>query len=130
VGQSQGVCCPGDNGHVNLLTADAVGAMSVLRGRPDIQADQVGLAGASQAGWIAPRAVDEAHATFVALASAPTVPERTANLYERLARGDEGRLSRQEISRRLQEAGRSGFDPFALPEPDDDARPVAVRHCG
>jgi dienelactone hydrolase len=112
VGQSEGECCPGDAGHFNLLTADVVGAVSVLRARPDINPDEVGLAGASQAGWIAPRAAGEAHAAFVALASAPTVPERVANLYERLARGDEGRLSGQEISRRLREAGRKGFDPL------------------
>jgi pimeloyl-ACP methyl ester carboxylesterase len=112
VGQSEGECCPGDTGHFNLLTADVVGAVSVLRSRPEINPDEVGLAGASQAGWIAPRAAGDAHAAFVALASAPTVPERVANLYERLARGDEGRLSRQEISRRLREAGRKGFDPL------------------
>ncbi len=111
-GQSQGVCCPGDDGHFNLLTADAVGAVSVLRARAEINADEVGLVGASQAGWIAPRAANEARAAFVALASAPTVPERTANLYERLARGGEGRLSKQEISARLRKAGPSGFDPL------------------
>jgi alpha-beta hydrolase superfamily lysophospholipase len=112
VGQSQGVCCPGDEGHFNLLTADVAGAVSVLRSRSDITVDEVGLAGASQAGWIAPRAAVKTHAAFVALVSAPTVAERTANLYERLARGDEGRLTRQEISRRLREAGPSGFDPL------------------
>ena len=32
-----------------------------------------------------PRTADVTDAAFVALASAPTVPERTANLYERLA---------------------------------------------
>jgi pimeloyl-ACP methyl ester carboxylesterase len=112
VGQSQGVCCPGDQGHFNLLTADAAGAITVLRARADIQADRIGLAGASQAGWIAPRAADRAGAAFVALASAPAVPERTANLYERLSRGEEGKLSRPEIARRLHKAGSSGFDPL------------------
>jgi uncharacterized protein len=111
VGESGGVCCPGDSGHFNLLSADAVGAVSVLRGRPDIDAGQVGLVGASQAGWIAPRAANQAHAAFVALASSPTVPERTANLYERLAGGEKGQLSKEEISRRLKDAGGSGFDP-------------------
>ena len=56
--------------------------------------------------------VRAARAAFVALASAPTVPERIANLYERLARGDKGRLSKQEISARLRKAGPSGFDPL------------------
>ena len=112
VGQSEGECCPGDTGHFNLLTADVVGAISVLRARPDIDPDRVGLVGASQAGWIAPRAANQVHAAFVALASAPAVPERVANLYERLSAGDDGQLSPPEISRRLREAGREGFDPL------------------
>ena len=112
VGDSEGVCCPGDEGHFNLLTADVVGAVSVLRSRSDIDPKQIGLFGASQAGWIAPRAAVEAHVAFLALASAPTVAERTANLYERLASGEQGQLSRAEISRRLKDAGSSGFDPL------------------
>jgi pimeloyl-ACP methyl ester carboxylesterase len=112
VGQSEGECCPGDTGHFNLLTADVVGAISVLRARTDIDPNRVGLAGASQAGWIAPRAANQAHAAFVALASAPAVPERVANLYEQLSAGAEGRLSQTEISRRLREADDKGFDPL------------------
>jgi pimeloyl-ACP methyl ester carboxylesterase len=112
VGQSEGHCCSGDQGHFNLLTADVEGAVGVLRAQPAINPDEVGLVGASQAGWIAPRAADVTHASFVALASAPTVPERTANLYERLSSGDEGVLSRDEISRRLRDAGPSGYDPL------------------
>jgi dienelactone hydrolase len=112
VGESEGVCCPGDSGHFNLLTADVVGAVAVLRSRSDIDPHQIGLFGASQAGWIAPRAAVEAHAALVALASAPTVTERTANLYERLASGAEGQVSKDEISRRLADAHPSGFDPL------------------
>jgi uncharacterized protein len=113
VGQSEGRCCPGDQGHFNLLTADVEGAVAVLRAQPAIDPDEVGLIGASQAGWIAPRAADVTDAAFVALASAPTVPERTANLYERLANGEEGVLSRDEIARRLRDAGPSGYDPLS-----------------
>ena len=40
------------------------------------------------------------------------MPERTANLYERLSSGEKGELSREEISRRLSEAGPSGYDPL------------------
>jgi hypothetical protein len=79
--------------------------VGVLGAQPAIDPDEVGLVGASQAGWIAPRAADVTDAAFVALASAPMVPERTANLYERLASGEEGVLSRDEIARRLREAG-------------------------
>jgi pimeloyl-ACP methyl ester carboxylesterase len=112
VGQSGGDCCPGDQGRFNLLTADVEGAVRVLRSQVGINKDKVGLVGASQAGWLAPRAANESHAAFVALASAPTVPERTANLYERLAGGEKGQLSREEISRRLRQAGPSGYDPL------------------
>ena len=112
VGQSGGDCCPGDQGRFNLLTADVEGAVRVLRTRDGINPDKVGLVGASQAGWIAPRAANNTHAAFVALASAPTVPERTANLYERLAGGEKGQLSQEEISRRLRQAGPSGYDPL------------------
>jgi alpha-beta hydrolase superfamily lysophospholipase len=90
VGQSEGDCCPGDQGHFNLLTADVEGAVRVLRAHNAVNPDKVGLVGASQAGWIAPRAANDTHAAFVALASAPTVSERVANLYERLAGGEKG----------------------------------------
>jgi dipeptidyl aminopeptidase/acylaminoacyl peptidase len=112
VGQSEGRCCPGDQGHFNLLTADVEGAVRVLRAQNAVNPEKIGLVGASQAGWIAPRAANDTHAAFVALASAPTVSERTANLYERLASGEKGSLSREEISRRLGKAGSSGYDPL------------------
>jgi dipeptidyl aminopeptidase/acylaminoacyl peptidase len=112
VGQSEGECCPGDQGRFNLVTADVEGAVRVLQAQNGVNPDKVGLVGASQAGWIAPRAANDTHAAFLALASAPTVSERTANLYERLAGGEKGRLSREEISRRLAKAGPSGYDPL------------------
>jgi pimeloyl-ACP methyl ester carboxylesterase len=112
VGQSEGDCCPGDQGHFNLLTADVEGAIRVLRAEDGVNSDLIGLVGASQAGWIAPRAANNTQAAFVALASAPTVSERTANLYERLAGGEKGSLSREEISRRLSEARPSGYNPL------------------
>ena len=111
VGQSEGACCPGDEGHFNLLTADVEGAMVALRSRPEIDGDRIGLMGASQAGWIAPRAAVEKGAAFLALASAPTVGERVANLYERLSSGAEGDLSRAEIADRLGKSEK-GFDPL------------------
>jgi len=55
-GQSQGKCCPGDYGHFNLLTADAVGAVNAVRSSSEIDSGRIGLVGTSQAGWIVPRA--------------------------------------------------------------------------
>jgi pimeloyl-ACP methyl ester carboxylesterase len=111
VGESEGECCPGDTGHFNLLTADAAGAVQVLRTLPEVDPARVGLVGASQAGWIVPGAAVDSDAAFVALAAAPTIAERTSNLYERLAAGEEGELSSEEISARLRDEGSKGFDP-------------------
>jgi hypothetical protein len=111
VGESEGECCPGDTGHFNLLTADAAGAVATLRGLPDVDPARVGLVGASQAGWIAPRAAVDSHAAFMALAASPTIPERTSNLYEQLSAGKEGDLTPREISARLRDEGSQGYDP-------------------
>jgi dienelactone hydrolase len=111
VGESEGECCPGDTGHFNLLTADAAGAVQALRRLPDVDPARVGLVGASQAGWIVPRAAVDSDAAFVALAAAPTIAERTSNLYERLASGEDGELSRKEIADRLRDEGSKGYDP-------------------
>jgi len=111
VGASEGECCPGDSGHFNLLTADVEGAIRTLRALPDIDPTRIGLIGASQAGWIAPRSAVETDAAFLALASAPTTGERIANRYERLSSGAEGQLSRADIAERLK-SSEVGFDPL------------------
>jgi uncharacterized protein len=112
IGESRGSCCPGDNGQYNLLSADAAGAVTVLAARSDLRKDEIGFIGASQAGWIAAKAATMTKVAFIALGSATPMTERQANLYERLARGDEGKLTSDEISRRIASAGRSGFDPL------------------
>ena len=56
VGESGGKCCPGDTGHFNLLTADAVGSVSAVRRAPGVDPRRVGMFGASAAGWVVPRA--------------------------------------------------------------------------
>ena len=73
VGQSQGVCCPGDSDHFNLLAADVVGAVNVLPMRSGIDTKQIGLLGASQAGWIVRIAAVHAHVALTALVDTPTV---------------------------------------------------------
>ncbi len=116
-GQSQGTCCPGDYGHFNLLTADAVGAINALRARADIDIDprQIGLVGASQAGWIVPRAaVVSQQAAFIALASAGILPYGQVKAYAQLTGGNESSTpfpSKDTIAKRLSDAGPSGFDP-------------------
>ena len=95
VGESEGSCCPGDNGRFNLLSADVAGAVDGLASRSDLRKDEIGLIGASQAGWVAAKAATmSGNVAFIALASATPLTERTANLYERLAGGAEGQLSK------------------------------------
>lgn len=120
VGASQGVCCPGDSDHFNLLAADVAGAVNVLRSRSDIDPQQIGLLGASQAGWIVPlSAARFDHVAFIALVDAPVITTGEENLYSRLT-GEEGGqasgLSNEEIAQRLQKAGPSGFNPLPFLE--------------
>ena len=87
-GQSQGACCPGDDGHCNLLTADAVGAVPAVRAGTDVDPSRIGLVGTSQAGWIVPRAaVDSQQVAFVALASAAVLPYDQVKAYAELTGG-------------------------------------------
>jgi uncharacterized protein len=114
-GQSQGKCCPGDYGHFNLLTADAVGAVNALRTSTTIDPQQIGFAGTSQAGWIVPRAaVDSQHVAFIALASAAVLPYDQVKVYAELTGGSESDKplpSKEQIAKRLLDAGSSGADP-------------------
>ena len=57
VGASKGVYqeFPSDR-NVENLAGDAIGAVRVLAARKDVDPSRVGLVGASQAGWIIPRA--------------------------------------------------------------------------
>ena len=114
VGESEGKCCPGDDGHFNLLAADVAGAVSALRRRPDIDGEQIGLLGASQAGWVAPLAANRSgHVAFMALVDAPVVPYSVEKLYSHLT-GEEGGGEPKpaaEIKRQLDEHEPSGVDP-------------------
>lgn len=112
VGQSDGKCCPGDTGHFNLATADVVGAVAALRRISQIDAAHIGLFGASQAGWIAPRAaVESGHVAFVVLAAPGIVTFGQEHRYEQLTGGngsDKPFPSASQIANAL--GAPSGFD--------------------
>jgi uncharacterized protein len=112
VGQSDGKCCPGDTGHFNLATADVVGAVAALRRISQIDAAHIGLFGASQAGWIAPRAaVESGHVAFVVLAAPGIVTFGQEHRYEQLTGGngsDKPFPSESQIANAL--GAPSGFD--------------------
>ena len=115
VGDSEGECCPGDYGHFNLLTADVIGAIVAVRGVEAVEPAEVGLIGASQAGWIAPRAAAESgHVAFTALASAAVLPYEQIAAYADLTGGDGSAdpfPSSQEIADALGGTSWEGVDP-------------------
>jgi pimeloyl-ACP methyl ester carboxylesterase len=122
VGESGGVCCPGDADHFNLLAADADGAVNALRTRRDIARDRIGLVGASQAGWIVPLAIarSRGHVAFSALVDAPAVSGGEERLYSRLAgEGDPASppltaARKGALEAELDRHGPSGFDPGSV----------------
>jgi pimeloyl-ACP methyl ester carboxylesterase len=119
VGESEGVCCPGDSDHFNLLAADADGAVNALRRRSDIERDRVGLVGASQAGWVAPVAVARSRhrVAFTALIDAPAVSGGEERYYSEIAGEDDPDTPaltperKRALERKLDAHGVSGFDP-------------------
>jgi pimeloyl-ACP methyl ester carboxylesterase len=79
--------CP-DN--IDLLASDASAALSLLSKRSEVRSDAVGFVGASQAGWITPRAaVMNGHAAFMLLLSGPTTSAHSILRLERLRLGPE-----------------------------------------
>ena len=115
VGESEGECCPGDYGHFNLLTADVVGAITAVRGAEGVDPEEVGLIGASQAGWVASRsAAESGHVAFTALASAAVLPYEEIAAYADLTGGDGSEdpfPSSQEIADTLDGTSWEGMDP-------------------
>jgi pimeloyl-ACP methyl ester carboxylesterase len=121
VGSSEGVCCPGDHSHFNLLAADADGAVNALRTRRDIDPARVGFLGTSEAGWVVPLAVvrSQHRVAFTALASGPAATTHEEEEWSKAA-GEEAENpppltpeKRAEITRKLHP---SGFDPVPLLE--------------
>ena len=115
VGESEGKCCPDVDGHFNLVTADAAGAVSAMRRFREVDPNRVGFLGASAAGWIAPRAAEESgHVAFLAIASGGVLRHSLVARFEEFAGGsesDEPRPSEAEIAKKIASFGRSGFDP-------------------
>jgi pimeloyl-ACP methyl ester carboxylesterase len=55
------------------LSSDIAAAVAFLRARPEIDPNRIGLAGASQAGWIVPLAAQKSNAAFMLVIVGPTV---------------------------------------------------------
>ena len=104
-----------------LLADDALAGVHAIKSRPDIDANRVGLGGASQAGWITPLAASRSSAVrFVVILSGPAVTVGEEMEYSRLAGADPGSiqgLSDAEIDRRMREfKGPYGYDPVPILE--------------
>jgi alpha-beta hydrolase superfamily lysophospholipase len=117
VGESQGKCCPDVDGHFNLVTADAVGAVAAIRRSHEIDPNRVGFLGASAAGWVAPRAAETSkHVAFLAIASPGVLQHSVVAKFELFAGGSEStkpRPSEAAIAAKVEELQHdaSGFDP-------------------
>jgi uncharacterized protein len=114
-GESEGECCPDVDGHFNLVTADAEGAVAAARSYSGIDPEQVGFLGASAAGWIAPRAAETAgHVAFLAIASPGVLQHSIVAHFEEFAGGSEStepRPSEAEIAKKIASFPHEGFDP-------------------
>lgn len=112
VGASGGACCPLD---FPLLAADALAAIAAAHLHPEVADELVGLAGASQAGWIVPIAAAESpDVPFVILQSGPTVTLGEEEYFSELTRDFDcgrGGLSPEEADALVRDRGPSGFDP-------------------
>lgn len=74
----------GDRAGFDLLAEDAMAAMQFLHSRPEIDAARIGLAGSSQAGWVAARAIDlgaQPRDVLLLGAAGAAIAVRDQNLY-------------------------------------------------
>jgi uncharacterized protein len=119
VGESEGVCGPGDESHFNLLAADADGAVNAIRRRPEIDASRIGFLGTSQAGWVVPLAVarSRGRVAFTALADGPAVTTGEEATWSKVA-GEESDnppvLTKEKTAELERHLRPSGFDPVPL----------------
>jgi pimeloyl-ACP methyl ester carboxylesterase len=117
IGQSGGFY-PGESptdGAIDVLARDAAAAARFLRSQPEIDPARVGLAGHSQAGWIAPLAASREPAIrFLVVFSGPAVTADENDLYQDLAGEGEhpAELTDAEIDAQVTARGRSGVDPI------------------
>ena len=99
---------------IDVLARDAAAAARFLARQPGIDPRRVGLAGQSQAGWIAPlAAIRERAIRFLVLFSGPAVTADENDLFQTLAGEGEhpATLPTPRSTTRCCEAGRSGVDP-------------------
>lgn len=96
------------------LAADAASGVAYLQTDPKIKPDQIGLYGASQAGWIIPAAANLSdQIAFMVILSGPVVTTHQESIYSGIF-GDGATiptLTDAEIDDRVRNATPAGFDP-------------------
>lgn len=100
--------------NVDVYARDAAAAARFLAAQPEVDSSRVGLAGASQAGWIMPLAASRDPAVrFLVIVSGPVLTTGEQQTYQDLT--TEGAttptLSPAEILAEVRRVGPSGFDP-------------------
>jgi uncharacterized protein len=117
IGQSGGRY-PGESptdGTIAILARDAEAAARFLAAQPEVDPARVGLAGHSQAGWIAPLAASGSPAIHeLVVFSGPAVTADENDLYQTLAgSGDTPQtMSDSEIDQEVLRHGPGGVDPI------------------
>ncbi|MFT7480932.1 MAG: hypothetical protein ACI80N_004249, partial [Gammaproteobacteria bacterium] len=82
VGNSEGTYIEAPD--LRIPCADLLGAVSYLRAHASIDAERIGVFGASQGGWVAPMAASMSeHIRFVVVQSAPGVSPLEQNLFDK-----------------------------------------------
>jgi len=116
VGESTGVFeAPGAQTSIRIfadLASDVLALISFLKSQPEIDAEQIGLFGTSQGGWIVPLvAAQSDDVAFTICASGATNTVGISDYYDLLA--DDLSLSIEEIIAMLPDfSGVHGFDPL------------------
>ena len=99
--------------NLSLLAQDAIAGVEYLKARPEIKADQIGLTGFSQAGWVIPLAVSQSKdiAYFIVL-SGPVTSVGHEDLFSTYTNDGESanNYSQEVIAKRLADTPHSGFD--------------------
>jgi Dipeptidyl aminopeptidases/acylaminoacyl-peptidases len=99
--------------NLNLIAQDAIAGVEYLKARPEIKADQIGLTGFSQAGWVIPLAASGSKdiAYFIIL-SGPVTSVGHEDLFSTYTNDGESanNYSQEVIAKRLADTPPSGFD--------------------
>lgn len=98
--------------NIALLADDAVAALEALARHPALQGVRLGVAGISQAGWIAPvTAQKSTHASFLVLWSSPVSKVSEEDIFSKYTADRDG----AEVPR-YEEALRARTEPYVWPE--------------